>query len=64
MLKEGQLVLGEFELPVCMEQLPASYSMLSPEVCMQPRQYPTRTLFIQVLYKRFCDAGILFGYKL
>lgn len=32
MLKDGQLVLGEFELPVCMEQLPTSYSMLSPEV--------------------------------
>ena len=33
MLKDGQLVLGEFDLPVCMEQLPHSYSMLSPEVC-------------------------------
>lgn len=33
MLKDGQPVLGEFDLPVCMEQLPASYSMLSPEVC-------------------------------
>ncbi|CAB4004072.1 Hypothetical predicted protein, partial [Paramuricea clavata] len=32
MLKDGQLVLGEFDLPVCMEQLPASYSMLSPEI--------------------------------
>lgn len=32
MLKDGQLFLGEFDLPVCMEQLPPSYSMLSPEV--------------------------------
>ncbi|XP_028405418.1 dedicator of cytokinesis protein 7-like [Dendronephthya gigantea] len=32
MLKDGQLVLGEFDLPVCMEQLPNSYSMLSPEI--------------------------------
>ena len=33
MLRDGQLVIGDFELPVCMEQLPASYSLLSPEVC-------------------------------
>lgn len=32
MVKEGQLQLGEFDLPVCMEHLPSSYSMLSPEV--------------------------------
>lgn len=32
MLKDGQLVLGELDLPVSTEPLPARYSMLMPEV--------------------------------
>lgn len=34
-LNEGRLSLGEFLLPVSLEKLPSSYSMLSTEVTMK-----------------------------